>query len=69
MQSRTYRTSCNEAMTEERHQQKLEYQRKYYREHREHVLAKVKECQKKRHARELIKLWREGRNVRKYTIT
>ena len=48
-------------MTEERHQQKLAYQRKYYQEHREHVLAKVKECQKKRRERELEKLWRKGR--------
>ena len=56
-------------MTEERHQQKLAYQRKYYQEHREHVLAKVKECQKKRRERELEKLWRKRRDVREYTIT
>lgn len=44
-------------MDEATHQRRLAYQRQYYRDHREHVLAKVKECQKKRHARELMKLW------------
>lgn len=42
------------------HQRKLAYQRQYYRDHREHVLAKVRECQLKRVEREKKKLWNHG---------
>lgn len=38
-------------------ERKRAYARQYYSEHREQVLAKVKECQKRRHDRELLKLW------------
>lgn len=37
----------------------LAYQRNYYREHREQVRAKVKECQNKREERQREELWKK----------
>ena len=41
----------------------LAYQRNYYREHREQVRAKVKECQQKREERQREELWMKNKTT------
>ena len=55
--------------TEERHQQKLAYQRKYYQEHREQVIKRVTECNRKRRIREIEQYWAKKHGERTTTTS